>query len=162
MKTLLIVLVVFGIQSVFGQTDIYNLEFEKPIKNKSIPNWQKKNEGVDITLESITKFQGKYSLIMSSNNKGEGIPGIENIINKTFEGKEIQLEGYLKTENAQSAYIYLIVGDENNQFSFAMSPTISGTTDWQKLNVKIPYTSESTKITIACNSDGSGLIWLDA
>ena len=162
MKPIFIALILFGIQSIFGQTDDYNLEFEKPTKNKAIQNWQKKNDGVDISLDSITKFQGKYSLKMSSNFKGDGIPGIENIINKTFEGKEIELNGYLKTENIQSAYIYLIAGDENNQFSFAMSPTISGTTDWQKLNVKIPYNSESTKITIASNIVGSGQVWLDA
>lgn len=162
MKTIFIVILVLGMQNIFGQTDDYNLGFEKPPKNKVIQNWQKKNDGIDISLDSITKFQGKYSLKMSSNNKGDGILGIENIINKTFEGKEIELNGYLKTENIQSAYIYLIVGDENNQFSFDMSPTISGTTDWQKLEVKIPYSSESTKITIAFNTEGSGQVWLDA
>ncbi len=139
----------------------FNLGFEKLIQNNTIPNWQKKNEGVDITLDSLTKFQGKFSLKMSSNNKGEGIPGIENIISKSFEGKEIELSGYLKTENVQSAYIYLIVGDQENQFSFDRSPIISGTTDWQNLKVKIPYTSESTKITIASNIEGSGEVWLD-
>lgn len=87
--------------------------------------------------------------------------GVENIITKTFEGKEIELEAYLKAENVQNAYILLIVGDENNQFSFDMSTPISGTTDWQKLTVKIPYTSEASKITIASNIEGSGTIWLD-
>lgn len=148
-------------QNVFGQSDNYNLNFEKPTENNTIPNWQKKNEGVDITLDSITKFQGKYSLKMNSNNKGDGILGIENIINKTFKGAKIELSGYLKTENIQSAYIYLIVGNEENQLWFDRSPIVSGTSDWQKLSVKIPYTTESTKITIACNIDGSGDVWLD-
>ncbi len=149
-------------QNVFSQSDTYNLGFEKTIRDNTISDWKKKNDGIDITLDSITKFQGKYSLKISSNDKKDiGILGIENIINKSFEGKEIELNGYLKSENIQSAYIYLIVGDEKSQFSFAMSPTISGTTDWKKLTVKIPYTSESNKITIACNIDGSGKVWLD-
>lgn len=72
------------------------------------------------------------------------------------------MEDYLKSENVQHAYIFLIVGDENNQFSFDMSTPISGTTDWQKLTVKIPYTSKASKITIASNIEGSGTIWLDS
>jgi len=161
MKIILTILLFFGLQHSFGQSDNYNLGFEKPTKNKTVPDWKKKNIGVDLMLDSITKFQGKYSLKINSNSKNAEIPGIENIITQTFDGKEIELSGYLKTENIQNTYIYLIIGDDNNEFSFEMSSTISGTTDWQKLNIKIPYTSESTKITIACNVEGSGEVWLD-
>lgn len=162
MQKALLILFIFGIQHVFGQSDNYNFGFEKPTKTETIPNWQKKNEGVAIALDSITKYQGNYSLKISSNNKSNGIPGVQNIINKSFEGKEIELNCYLKTENVQSAYIFLIIGTEKqNQFSFDMSPIVSGTSDWKKLSVKIPYTSESTKITIACNIEGSGEVWLD-
>jgi len=160
MKKILLLLFIFGVQNVLGQSDNYNLRFDKSVLNSNLPNWHKKNDGVDMKLDSLIKFDGKYSLKINSNKKGDGIPGIENIINKTFKGKEIELSGYLKTKNAKDAYIYLIIGDENNQFSVDMSTAISGTTDWQKLSVKMPYTSESTKITVSCNVS-SGEVWLD-
>lgn len=161
MKQILVIFLFFGSQIMFSQSVDYNLGFEKPTDNNLIQNWLKKNNGIAISLDSITKFRGKYSLNLSTDNEVDEIPGIENIIQNTFEGSEIELEGYLKTENIQSAYIYLVVGDDHNEFYFDMTSVVSGTNDWQKLNIKLPYTSEATKITIACNIQGSGQVWLD-
>lgn len=161
MKRLGIILLFFVTQFVFSQSDIYNLQFENDIINSTVPNWTKKNNGVQMVLDANTKLEGKYALKVSLGNPTEEIPGIENSIQATYEGNEIELEGYIKTKQVQNAYVYIIVGDENNQFYFDMSPAYSGTTDWQKFHIKIPYTSEATNITIACNLEGEGEVWLD-
>lgn len=161
MKQVFAILFVFVTQFVFGQNDIYNLQFEKDFLDNSIQNWTKKNDGVQMFLDASTKLEGKYALKISLGNPTDEIPGIENNIQAPYEGNEIELSGFIKTKQVQNAYVYIIVGDDNNQFYFDMSPTYSGTADWQKFDIKIPYTSEATKITIACNLEGDGEVWLD-
>ena len=163
MKKIILLLFLFCTNYIFSQNDKYNLNFESSLENESISHWHKKIKEVNFAKDSVTKFQGKYALKIAANEKDENvISGVENIIKGTFEGKEIVLQGYIKTYNVQNSYVYLIVGTEDNQYSFDMSPTISGTKDWQKFEIKIPYTSESTKLTIACNLEGPGQVWIDA
>lgn len=145
----------------YSQETNYNLDFEEKLSPLKKKNWKKKSDNVVITLDSIVKFQGEYSLNIKPTEKSQGLYGVVNEINSTFNGNQITLIGYMRAQDVQSAYFYLIVGNEANQFSFDLTEPISGTTEWQEFKITLPYTTEATKITIAANIEGQGEVWID-
>lgn len=144
-----------------GQKNEYNLDIEKPCKSHAICHWEIKNENTVIQRDSIEKYEGKYSLMIESKTDSIGMSGVKNIINDSFSGEEISLVGFMKTEKVTKAYIYMIIGTQDNPIAYDLSTSVSGSNDWKELSVHLPYSSEATQITIACNIEGSGKIWLD-
>jgi hypothetical protein len=55
----------------------------------------------------------------------------------------------------------MVIGTNETQKYFQMSQEIKGTTDWKEYNLKLPYSADCDKITIALNFKG-GKIWVDA
>lgn len=158
---ILILLAITCLTFSYSQENSYNLDFEKELSSTKQGNWNKKNNDVDIRRDSIVKKQGEFSLNIKPTDKSQGLFGVVNEINSTFDGKQITFKGYIKSRDVHSAYFYLIVGNETDQFSFDLTEPISGSTDWQEFKITLPYTPEATKITVASNIEGQGEVWID-
>ncbi|MEJ0054647.1 MAG: hypothetical protein WDN75_02785 [Bacteroidota bacterium] len=82
-----------------------------------------------------------------------------------FEGKEIELTGYLKLNNVANGPIGFMVRTDGDGgvigFNSLQKENIQGTIDWQRYSVKLPLTSLVKKIYIAALLSGSGQLWAD-
>ena len=145
-----------------AQSDKFNLSFEE-YENKNFNKWNVDKQ-LGLTADSIFKIEGKNSLKLTNNKfEGEKTIKLTNNIPFTYEGNNLKFQGYIKTEEVKNGnvYLYVIVEDETNQFYFDMTKTFDGTKEWEKFEINIPYTNESTRISINCNFNATGTIWLD-
>lgn len=108
---ILILLVLTCFSFSYSQEKNYNLGFEQEIASASNENWKKKNNDVNIRRDTKEKFQGKYSLNIKPTEKSQGLYGVVNEINSTFNCNQITFKGYMKAVDVQGAYFYLIVGN---------------------------------------------------
>lgn len=166
MKNALLMLTIFLFYSCKSQNkDIdYNLDFEIVSKNKSIPNgwflWGNKN----VKSDSITYKSGKKSILIFENGIGE-FGSIACKIENKYKGKEITLEGYIKTEKLEDGFAGLLIrinkGENILEFDNMQSQNISGTQDWKKYTVKVPLDSNADYIYIGAILQGNGKAWFD-
>ena len=87
----------------------FNLDFEA-IENGMPIGWQANgSEGYSLFIDSTIAKSGKYSVAIEL-KKGTpqfGVWGL--IIPKNYEGEEITLSGYIKTENVTNGYASLLM-----------------------------------------------------
>lgn len=114
-------------------------------------------------LDSATKQGGRYSISIS-NKTGEGSYGSTGLnISKTFKGKEIELRGYLKTENVDGWTGFWLRIDGTQAFDNMQQQNLRGTTDWTEYSIKLPYDDEhAVNIATGALLVGKGKIWLDS
>ncbi|KYH04459.1 hypothetical protein A1704_17340 [Chryseobacterium cucumeris] len=166
MKNVFLIFTIFLFYSCKSQNkDIdYNLDFEIVSKNKSIPEgwflWGNKN----VKSDSITYKSGKKSISIFENGIGE-FGSIACKIENKYKGKEITLEGYIKTEKLEDGFAGLLIrvnkGENVLEFDNMQSQNISGTQDWKKYTVKVPLHDDADYIYIGAILQGNGKAWFD-
>ncbi len=122
----------------------------------------------EVKLDSVVKFQGKYSLSLTRGN-GKGSYGAINFPIKTrLHGKTLMLVGTIKTENVTDGWAGLwlrVDGEDQHILSFynMEKEGIKGTNDWKEYMVQVPYDEgEAVTINAGVLLAGSGKIWLDS
>lgn len=173
MKVLLITLL-FSLQSValFAQqrtdsTD-YNLDFEKLAQNKKLPEkWMQWGTGYFLSVDTTQKYDGKAALrIKSPDQKTDGSFGsAANTIPAVYEGKEIELRGYVKLERVENGWAGLMLRVDGAsgmlQFDNMQKENLNGTSDWKRYSIKLPYSREAKKIHVGALLTGTGSMWID-
>lgn len=119
-----------------------------------------------VGLDSIIKQKGKYSFSIKNINASFNFGVIDYPISKTFEGRSIELKGYIKTHNVNSGYAGLwlrIDGVEKGiAFDNMHKKGVKGTTDWKQYAIKLPYNSDLARtIHIGGLLAGNGTAWFD-
>ena len=155
MKKIFILIFLTSYFLTFSQTSKYNLDFE----NDTINPWIFKNEKQNFILDKILKIKGNQSLLMIDTETSQ-MQGVENRIHGSFNGDSISFKLHIKTDDVNTAYFYMVIGTNETQKYFQMSQEIKGNTDWKEYEIKLPYSSDCDKITIALNFKG-GKIWID-
>lgn len=141
-----------------------NLGFEE-IENGSAKYWQ--NFGSpDYTfyVDSINRKSGKYSHVIESPKEGDpNFKALAFTLPESYEGKEITLSGYIKTENVTDGYAGLWVRiDPEIAFDNMYNKGVAGTTDWNKYEIKLAMNPPKTQqIVIGGMLVGKGKMWLD-
>lgn len=156
MKKIFTLLLFLNYILIFSQIQDYNLDFENQLLNP----WIFKNEKQNFNLDKKLKVKGNQSLLMIDTETSQ-MQGINNEIHGSFEGDSINFKLHIKTDDVNTAYFYMVIGTNETQKYFQMSQEIKGTTDWKEYNLKLPYSADCDKITIALNFKG-GKIWVDA
>lgn len=150
----------------------YNINGEEINRDSKMPkNWQlfftkNQTEAYATKLDSLQKQEGKYSFSIENIGKQAEFGVIDYPIKQSFEGKKIELRGYIKTKEVQSGYAGLwlrldgttsIIGFDN------MSGNgVKGTTDWKEYIIKLPYDDKLTKsIHLGALLVGDGKAWFD-
>jgi hypothetical protein len=155
-----------------AQKPVYNVDAEEVDSLMKIPKgWtfafnedQKKAYVTD--LDHDVKYSGKYSISVRNINTQANFYAIDYPIFKTFEGREILLKGYIKTENVKSGYAGLWMRIDGEQPTIAFDNMedrgVKGDTDWKQYSIRLAYDASTAKsIHIGALLVGDGKAWFD-
>lgn len=145
--------------------DNFNFSFE--IHEKGLPTgWDIfGNADYPVYLDSTVFKDGKISVSIES-KEGEA-PEQYKIISfnlpDNYDGKEITLSGYIKTENVTEGYAGLCLRiDPRIGFNYMDDKGVTGTTDWTKYEISLPLKPSETKlIVVGAIFTGKGKMWID-
>ena len=140
-----------------------NLDFEN-IQNGKPALWQlypKKNYAV--SLDSVTFKSGKYSIAIEFTGDSASAKPIFLVLPNVYEGKNITLSGYIKTENVTDGFAGLWMRiDPDIAFDNMQQRGITGTTGWKKYTIALPMNPAKTKqIVLGGMLVGKGKMWMD-
>ncbi len=148
---------------------VYNGSMEKlnPDKTKAI-GWStsfqpEQLKDYPVTVDSLIKQDGKYSLCITKAGAAGEFGVIDFPIPYAFKGKEVELRGYLKTENVNSGYAGLWMRIDGTQaFDNMEKRGVKGTTEWQEYRIKLHYDdAQAINIHIGALLAGNGKLWAD-
>ncbi|QDW27125.1 peptidase S41 [Pedobacter sp. KBS0701] len=128
---------------------------------------QNQEKAYQVVLDSITKQSGKYSLSISQIGQEANFGAIDFPISQAFEGKVIELKGYIKTENVKTGYAGLwmrLDGKEHKAMGFdnMNNRGVKGNTDWQLFSIKLDYKNDEVReIHVGALLIGDGKAWFD-
>lgn len=164
------VFLIFFINLLSGQEkiltkSIFNLDFEQYASNQQLPvdwiNWG----SFSTSKDSVNISSGNYAIMMISNGDENSFGSIAYVIPNQYKGKEIKLEGYIKTKNVEDGFAGLLLRlDKNNQsigFENMQSQNLNGTNDWKKYSVTLPFRNDADLIYVAPFFMGKGTAWFD-
>lgn len=166
---ILISVVILSI-SVSAQTPAVNLNlgFENVKTGEKMPEgWGVAGAGYTLRIDDAVKKSGNNSLLLEAPaEKKEGDVGIATIsFPAGYEGKEIELSGYIKLENVTDGFagLWLRIDGENGvlQFDNMMSRNIKGTADWTKYTIRLPLPADGERILMGALLTGKGKMWAD-
>lgn len=142
--------------------DSLNLNLEH--FTKDFPTgWQEFGQGnYSVKADSQIKQNGNFSVSIE-NISESGFKALAINLPKNYDGKMIQLSGYIKTENVKDGFAGLWMRiDPEVAFDNMAERGITGTTDWQKYEVTLNLDPKKTdKIVFGGLLVGTGKMWLD-
>ncbi len=142
----------------------FNLDFETNVQGGSLPkDWIKWGD-YPIAKDSIIVYSGKFSSKITAES-GISFGSIAYKIPSRYKGKVITLEGYMRLKNVANGFAGLMLRLDGNggvlQFDNMQSRGISGTRDWQKYQITLPYHPDTETIFVAGVLQGNGSAWFD-
>lgn len=164
MKKLLAFILSSFILSCQAQSDQkFNLGFEKqPYTNVLSVGWIKWGT-YSLSIDSVG-YSGQKSGKITSTPDGK-FGSIAYRIPANYAGSSITLEGYMKIKNVENGFAGLLLrvdGDGNVlAFSNMQDQNISGTKDWQKYSITLPYSEQARNIFVGGILTGKGEAWFD-
>jgi hypothetical protein len=160
------------VTSLYSQTPEeigYNLGFElinKPTKNPT--KWLiYPNPEYSIGIDSIIKYNGKYSLkIESLTKQTENSTGFIRIeIPADFECNQIEVKVKMKLSDVSDSnadFGVILSGDRKNLLIKSLdAQKLRGTIDWKEYSITVPFNTETKSYIIAIQFFGKGKIWYD-
>lgn len=125
------------------------------------------DEGYKTALDSNDKQSGKYALSLEKLNDKASYAAVGWSTNQSFEGKTIELTGYIKTKDitAGRAGLWMrIEGHAGNLMGeFMEKDGPLRTTDWKKYSIKYNYRKEDiSSINVGGILMGNGKAWFDS
>ena len=140
-----------------------NLDFEV-IENGMPRGWFTHSQpGYLVSLDSVNVQSGRYSILIQSTGETAGFQAISIILPNNYEGQQITLSGYIKTENVTDGYAGLWMRiDPQIAFDNMAQRGVTGTTDWTRHEITLPMNpANTTQIIIGGLLVGKGKMWLD-
>lgn len=164
-KSLLSIIIAFSfLQIGYCQTtEELNLDFEQVKKGYPV-HWESMgNADYKVYSDSITTKNGRYSVVIENNSKRSNFKSLSIDLPENYEGKEIRLTGFIKTENVTEGYAGLWVRiDPEVGFDNMNDRGATGTTDWKKYEIVLPLDPKKTeRIIVGGLLVGKGKMWLD-
>ena len=99
----------------------FNLGFETYKHNSSMPmGWFSWGHYM-LKKDSITLHSGKYAMCIKSSNAENSFGSVAYKLPNIYSGKEIQLDGYIKTKNVKNGFAGLLLRLDKNQTSVAFN-----------------------------------------
>ena len=142
----------------------FNFGFEQAENGKPFGWSFYQSEGYITYLDSLNAHNGKYSVAMELK---EGSPVGSSIIRMTlpdnYEGEQITLSAYIKTENVTEGAAGLAISIEPEiSYKGMNAQGVSGTIGWKKYNITLPLEPSLTKkIILSAGLAGNGKAWID-
>ncbi len=162
-RILLFILIVLSCSCLNDEKRNYNLDFEQ-VSNGYPTGWI--NSGYSdyvIGIDSTTTYHGNFSVSIeySGSNPGYKTWGLR--IPDIYNGKQITLSGYIKTENVTDGYAGLWMRiDPQIGLNNMHQKGITGSTDWTRYEITLDMKPSKTKQTVVGGIlVGKGKMWLD-
>lgn len=149
---------------------VYNLDIEQVDSNGNPLFWQngfskQLAQAYPMQLDSVVKHSGKNALKLYSTGTANGFGGVTVNIPASFTGKQITLRGYVKTRDVTGGYAGLsmrLYGEDAFMGSDLMEKRgLTGTNNWKKLSITLPYSEGVETIRIGLILIGKGTAWVD-
>lgn len=170
MKRQVIILCVFLLtilycraQNSVNKNEFYNLDFELVQEGNPI-GWKTMGSPIcKFSIDSITKFNGKYSVTIETKSDKQVFGAWGLTIPHSYAGKQIMLSGYMKTENVVGSHAGLWMRlDPEAGFDNMVGQAIKGTNDWKKYTITLPLIPNKVQgIVVGGILVGTGKIWID-
>ena len=141
----------------------FNLDFEQTGNNIPI-GWENfGSSAYAIYLDSTNVQNGKYSSVIEFGGNTSDFKAWAYTLPANYDGKNITLSGYIKTENVTNGFAGLWMRiDPEIAFDNMQQRGITGTTDWTKHEITLSMNPSKTKqIVIGGLLVGKGKMWLD-
>lgn len=146
--------------------NIYNFDFEQKDVTGNPLGWKCTSRGLptnDVGLDSVTKFEGHYSLLLNASLSGAASVQCKYIIPANFRGKKIELSAFIKSGNRiKNAGLYLRLEDINKNILGQIETDTLGNADWKRYTVQLPYDAQKTAyIVLGAYVKDTGKAWVD-
>lgn len=109
----------------------FNLDFEVYNADKNLPDgWFKWGGGnCELGIDTINVYSGKYAAKITTDKYNDRSPSIAFEIPANYEGKSIQLEGYMKIQDVENGFggLVLRIDGTSSAFNNMQSQNINGT-----------------------------------
>lgn len=143
----------------------FNLDFEENDNPKTIANDWIKWGDFNMTSDASIVQSGKYSGIIEALEPKGSFGSIAYRIPSNYAGEEIVLEGYMKTEDVADGHAGLLMRLDGASgslgFDNMQDQDITGSHDWKKYTISLPYSVDVNKIFVGGILTGSGKAWFD-
>lgn len=138
----------------------FNLDFEE-IKNNLPAGWQANGtKNIKFSIDSTYATSGKYSASIECTEGVSQFGLFGLVIQKKYEGENITISGYIKTENVTEGHVSLLMRIDPQIGSNEVK--INGTTPWTKYEVTVKMNPDKTTgFAIAAMLMGKGKVWFD-
>ena len=164
-------IILFSSLMVLCQTEIkspeFNFGFEKVSDKEKLPDtWFQFGNGYSLKLDPAEKKSGNNSILIEPMPAtSQGSFGSIATTLPMYEGKEIELRGFLKYKDVTGGYVglWMRIDGETGvlQFDNMQSQGLAGTADWKEYSVKLPLPTDGNSITIGALLTGKGQLWTD-
>lgn len=165
MKQIFFVFISFFVITCKSQTEKrFNLDFETHNSlQKFSKDWLEWGE-YEFEIDTVETYSGKFSAKITSNNT-KSFGCVAYRIPANYDGKFIQLEGYMKIKNVKNGNSGLVLRIDGRkktlEYDSMQEQNIQGTKDWQKYSITLPYPEDAKTIYIGGFLDGTGEAWFD-
>ncbi len=163
--SILLFLTLFSIHCKAQSINKFNLDFEAFQAGKALPEAWFKWGDYELGVDTTVTHAGKYAAIITSDENGSTFGSIAYKIPANYTGQSIQLEGFMKTQEVEKGFAGLLLRIDGKGASLAFDnmekQKITGTNDWKKYTVTLPYPENAEIIFVAGIVVGKGKAWFD-
>ena len=108
---------------------------------------------------------GKWSVrIERPQDSSGGLSGITKVIPMDFEGKRLEMRGFLRTEEV-TGFVGMWMREDGErsgmEFDNMQNRQLKGTHDWQEYSISIPVNAEAKQLFFGVFVTGTGKVWAD-
>lgn len=119
-----------------------------------------------LTVDRSTKHGGAASAFISgmcADNKTDWASLAQSIQAGEFRGKRVRLTGWLKTERANKAGLWMRVDGNRRTLGFDNMDdrAVTGTSDWKQYSVVLDVPAEAVNLYFGTLVQGAGNVWAD-
>lgn len=162
--------IAFGILFAFlachaQEKETFNLDFEQQNSQSKLAKGWMPWGSYTLKMDSNEVQSGKYAAFVTSEGGEGGFGSIAYKLPANYEGKQLRLEGYMKTENVEDGFSGLLIRVDGESGALAFdnmqSQDIHGTRDWAKYSVEVEFPDGAEHIFVAGILVGKGKAWFD-
>lgn len=145
------------------QEQVFNLDFEQSANTLPAGWTEYGHPEYIITSDSSTVQHGNISVSIENMTDMKGFKTLTYPIFDVYQGKEITLSGYIKTENVTEGYAGLYLKMDHDICMETMSDQgVTGTTNWTKYEITTKMDPYRTQLTVIGGIlIGKGKVWFD-
>ncbi len=152
--------------------DTLNLSFERVAADRKTPTGWSLNyvtgqqDSHELALDSVIRKEGRYALSIQRKGPGADYAAAEYVIPVNYQGRQLVLTGYLRTENVRAGYagLWMRIDAEDRMINLDVMQDrgVTGTTNWTAYTISLPYsTPDAHTVHIGGLLTGEGKMWID-